>query len=99
MRIVSKRALREFWEKHPDAKQPLADWYHVAKRAGWNHLPDTRRDFPHADPCGACTIFNIKGNNYRLITKINYTWQVIYVRFVLKHADYDREGWKNDCGC
>ena len=98
MRIISKRALREFWDSHPDAKQPLADWYYMAKRASWNNPVETRRDFPHADQYGDCTIFNIKGNKYRLITKINYMWQVIYIRFVLSHADYDKEGWKYDCG-
>jgi len=84
---------------YPDAKQPLADWYDMAKKAAWSNLAETRRDFPHADPCGQCTIFNIKGNQYRLITKINYPWQVIYIRFVLTHAVYDKGRWKHDCRC
>ncbi len=49
------RALREFWEVHPDAEQPLEDWYRIAKHAGWSNLVETRLDFPHAEPVGECT--------------------------------------------
>lgn len=99
MHIISIKRLREFWEKHPDAETPLRNWYRITEKANWQNLAETRVDFPHADPYAECTIFNIAGNKYRLITKIYYQQQTVLIRFVLTHADYDREGWKNDCHC
>lgn len=74
-------------------------WYKIAAKAQWQNLTDTRRDFPHADLAGVCTIFNIKGNDYRLISKLYYRSQTALIRFVLTHAEYDKGGWKNDCEC
>jgi mRNA interferase HigB len=99
MHVITFRKLREFWQRHPDAEEPLRRWYKIATKARWQNLADTRRDFPHADLAGVCTIFNIKGNDYRLISKIYYPSQVALIRFVLTHADYDKGSWKNDCEC
>lgn len=99
MHIISFRRLREFWEEHPDAEVPLRAWYKTTKKVNWSSLDDTRKDFPHADLVGICTVFNIKGNKYRLITQINYQLKRVYIRFVLTHAEYDKEKWKPDCGC
>jgi mRNA interferase HigB len=99
MHIITKRALRVFWEKHPDAKESLNYWYQVARKNNWQNLVEVRKDFSHADLAGVCTIFNISGNKYRLITKIYYQDQVILIRFVLTHAEYDKGGYRNDCEC
>ena len=99
MRIISKRKLREFWEKHPDAKDPLLDWYNVTRKASWQNLADARESFRHADPVGDCTVFNIKGNDYRVITRIRYQAQRVYTLHVLTHKEYDKEKWKDDCSC
>ncbi len=97
MRIISKKRLREFWEKHAEAKEPLLAWYRLTKKAKWKSLAETRTDFSHADLYLCCTIFNVKGNHYRLITKIYYERQTVLVRYVLTHQEYDKEAWKNDC--
>ena len=89
--------LREFWERHPDAKGSLEDWYRIARRATWRSIVEVRVSYPHADAVGTCTVFNIKGNDYRLIVWIAYSAQKIYIRNVLTHAEYDKGGWKNDC--
>ena len=99
MHIITIRKLREFWQQHPDAEEPLRRWYKITAKAHWQNLADTRQDFPHADLAGVCTIFNIKGNAYRLVSKLYYPSQTLLVRFVLTHADYDKGGWKNDCEC
>jgi mRNA interferase HigB len=99
LRIISKRKLREFWEKHPDAKEPLLDWYNVTRKASWQNLAEVRESFRHADPVGDCTVFNIKGNDYRLITRIRYQAQRVYTLYVLTHKEYDKEKWKDDCNC
>jgi mRNA interferase HigB len=99
MRIISKKKLREFWEKHPNSEVSLRNWFQTAKNADWENLAEVRKDFPHADLAGVCTIFNIAGNNYRLITKIYYDTKTVLIRFVLTHAEYDKKPYKNDCEC
>jgi mRNA interferase HigB len=63
----------------------------------WRNLTDTRQTFAHADPVGQCTVFNIKGNDYSLITRIDYGLQTVTLKHFLSHAEYDRGSWKNDC--
>jgi mRNA interferase HigB len=79
---------------HGDLYAPLDVWYRIAKKAEWRSLEDVRRIFPSADCVGKFTVFNIKGNAFRLIVEINFTTGRLYVRYVLTHAEYDREGWK-----
>ena len=99
MRIISKRKLREFWEEYPDAQDSLLDWYNITRQTSWQNLAETREVFPHADPVGDCTVFNIKGNHFRLIVKVRYRVQRLYVLHVLTHKEYDKEKWKDDCYC
>ncbi|MGH9760111.1 MAG: type II toxin-antitoxin system HigB family toxin [Blastocatellia bacterium] len=98
MKVLSKRALREFWELHADAQAPLMHWYNTTIAASWRSLADVRRSFANADQVGKCVVFNIHGNDYRLITKIKFERQIVYIRFVLTHSEYDQGRWKNDCG-
>jgi mRNA interferase HigB len=97
LHVISRKALKEFAKRHVQAAQPLEDWYKAAKRATWRSLSEVRASFPHADLVGTCTVFNIKGNTYRLIVRIAYRKQRIYIRHVLTHAEYDKGGWKSDC--
>jgi Uncharacterized protein conserved in bacteria len=69
-------------------------WYRVTKRARWTNLADVREDFRHADVVCDLTVFNIAGNKYRLIAAIKYRWQVVYIRHILTHFEYNREKWK-----
>jgi mRNA interferase HigB len=94
VRIISRRAIREFVRVHADALEPLDHWYHVSRRARWSNLAEVRKDFPHADAVGRFTVFNIGGNRYRLIASIKYEWQIVYVRHILTHAEYDKGAWK-----
>lgn len=100
MRVISLRKLRDFWERHPDAEASLRAWYRLALGAEWSSLGDVRRTFPHADGVRGAggetlTVFNIKGNSYRLIVRIRYDYALINVRAVLTHAAYDRGTWKD----
>ena len=97
MHVISKKKLREFWEQYPAAKEPLLSWWQMTRKARWKNLAEARADFPHADPYQCCTIFNIGGNKYRLISKIYDGDQVVLVREVLTHKEYDQGTWKNDC--
>jgi mRNA interferase HigB len=98
VRIISHRAIREFSASHKAATQPLDDWYRIAKRAAWNNVAEVRMIYPHADRVGSCVVFNVGGNKYRLISKVAFNRQVIYIRFILTHKTYDEGGWKHDCG-
>jgi mRNA interferase HigB len=96
MHIISKTPLKQFSELHPNAESGLSYWYKIASESQWQHLNDVRQTFPHADTVGQLTIFNICGNNYRLITKIVFPKGKVYIRAVLTHAEYDKGNWKND---
>ena len=99
LRVISRKRLLELVSKHPDAGDALDNWYRRTKKATWKNLAEVRADYTHADVVGICTVFNIKGNKYRLISKIFYKDRIVLIRFVLTHGQYDKEGWKDDCGC
>lgn len=73
---------------------PLSEWYKVAVNARWTSIVDVRRTYPHADFVDSYTVFNIRGNNYRLIVKIEYKWSMIFIKHLLTHDEYMRHGWK-----
>ena len=95
MHVLSRKALREAAGKHGDLEKPLDVWYRVAKRADWKNLSDVRVAFPTADAVGKYTVFNIKGNAYRLVVEINYRTGRVFIRHVLTHQEYDKEKWKS----
>ena len=94
MRIVSKRRLREFWAAHADAESALRTWFAVARQAKWQKLVDVQTTYANAEAVEDLTVLNVKGNRYRLIAKIEYRLQIIYIKCVLTHAEYDRDMWK-----
>lgn len=94
MRVISKSAWRDAVAADPSVSGPIAEWYKVAAHATWRNLAETRKTYPHADTVGPYTVFNIKGNSYRLIVKIEYRWQIIFVKALLTHAEYNKGKWK-----
>ena len=94
MRIIKRGALVQFWERHPDAKASLESWYGVVRGATWQTPVEMKQTYPNADLVGRRTIFNIVGNKYRLIARVNYQTQRVFVLHILTHAEYDRGGWK-----
>lgn len=97
MNVIARKTLERFWGKHPDSKSALRAWYSVCRKAKWRSLDDVQKIYPHADTIGECTVFNIGGNKYRLVVKIRYERQRIFISHVLTHKDYDRNKWKDDC--
>ena len=90
MRIIAKATLREFWECCPEAQEPLLAWYREAEKAAWSTPAKVKEQYRNASIVGGSrVVFNIKGNDYRLVVKINYKYRVVYVRFVGTHAEYD----------
>jgi len=91
MRIVAKRTLRIFWEKHPDAKDPLLAWYREVEKEEWPNPARMKEKYRSASVVALNrVVFNIKGNDYRLVVKINYSYRVVYIRFIGTHAEYDK---------
>ena len=93
MRIIAKRTLREFWQSNPkynDARAPLEAWHEEVIEADWENPQQVKSQFRNASILkDSRVVFNIKGNDYRLIVKINYSYRVVYVRFVGTHRQYD----------
>ena len=91
MRIISRRTLLDFAVRYPQARGPLDDWYRLAAASEWRTPADVKLLFRSADILpGNRVIFNIAGNDYRLVVKIEYRFQTVYIRFIGTHADYDR---------
>jgi mRNA interferase HigB len=88
---TNKSKLRQFWIQHADSEDALNDWYKFASKAKWSNLLDVQKRYPKAEAVGNFTVFNIKGNNYRLIVDIKYSSQTIFIKYILTHAEYDKE--------
>ena len=91
MHIIALKALREFWGMHPQAETPLRAWYAEASRADWKTPADIKAAHRNASflPNNR-VVFNIKGNDFRLVVAVRYTSTMMFIRFVGTHADYDR---------
>jgi mRNA interferase HigB len=90
MRIVAKRTLREFWEQFPETEEPLLAWYREVEKEDWDGPAKVKEKYRSPSIIkGSRVVFNIKGNDYRLVVKINYSYRMIYIRFVGTHAEYD----------
>ena len=94
MHVITRRKLLEAAKTHTGLEGPLDAWYRQAKKAEWGSLVEVRRTFPAADAAGRFTVFNIKGNAYRLVTEINYRSGRIFLRHVLTHAEHSKGVWK-----
>jgi len=91
MVIILKRTLQEFAKKHPEAASPINNWYHIANTADWAMLADIKQVFNNVDYVGNDRyVFNIKGNDYRLVCMIFFDKRTIFIRFIGTHKEYDK---------
>ena len=91
MRIIARKALVDFWEEYPDAEQPLKAWFKEVKSVEWTKPSDIKLLYRHASILqNGRAVFNIAGNKYRLVVKINYVIGIVYIRFVGTHEEYDK---------
>jgi len=91
VRVIAKRTLKTFWNQHKDCEQKLKAWYKEAREARWKKAIDIKRDYPSASVLpGNRVVFNIKGNHYRLVVRINYDYGVVWIRFIGTHDQYDK---------
>ncbi len=91
MRVIAKRTLKEFWERYPDSQSSLEAWYAEAKNADWKTSAEIKEQYGSASILkNSRVVFNIHGNKYRLIVRINYSFSTIYIRFIGTHREYDQ---------
>ena len=91
MRIISRKALREFWGKHTDARKALEAWYADTKQANWKNPSDIKNVYQNVSFVASNrVVFNIKGNRYRLVVVVVYKHDIVYIRFVGTHSEYDK---------
>jgi mRNA interferase HigB len=94
MHVISRKALRLFWEQHPDSQTALARWFKVMHHTEFRNVAELRATFPSADKVDDWIVFNIGGNKYRLVASIHFNRGKVYVRHVLTHQEYERGAWK-----
>lgn len=97
MHVISRKKLKEFWDRHPESESSLRAWYRITRRATWTSFPSLRATFPSADRYERCIIFDISGNRFRLIAAVHFNRARVFVRHVLTHREYDRDKWKKEC--
>jgi mRNA interferase HigB len=94
MHVISYKRIREFFSRHRDAKSPLAAWFKIVRKANWQNLAEVKQVYPSADLVGRYTVFNIAGNKYRLIARIVYRSQTVFIVAIMTHEEYDLGKWK-----
>lgn len=103
MWVISKKKLRDFWESpgYENSKGQLEAWYRIVnnKETDWGSFQDVKQTYGNASLVGDCVVFNICGNQYRLIAIIVYPSRKVLIRGVFTHKEYDEGKWKQDCGC
>ncbi len=98
MRIISEKTIKEFWEIHPESEASMKDWISKVRDADWKNFSDIRQTFNSTDVYKNCVVFNVGGNNYRIIGMIEYRKHLVFIRAILTHKKYDKNDWKPDCG-
>ena len=98
MRVIAYKRLKDYWNRYPEAEASLQHWCTVVENADWSTFSDVRNTFRSADQVGlgggSIYIFDIGGNNHRMIAGINYETKIVYVKMIMTHADYDRGHWR-----
>jgi mRNA interferase HigB len=101
MHIIARPAIESAKQRYPKASAWLDHWWQVASQAAWTRLADVRKSYPDADEVGQCLVFDVCGNDYRLICRMTYandwTTGTLLVKHFLTHAQYDKRPWCKDC--
>jgi len=91
MRIISFKILREFYEREPNAEPAIKEWYKKVEKANWNNFSDIKKSFNSVDAVGNMRyVFDIKGNDFRIVAKVFFKIKSVYLRFVGTHKEYDK---------
>jgi mRNA interferase HigB len=94
MNVISFKRIRAFSSEYPDAEVSLRAWYTTVKKSNWQNHAELKRVYPSADGVGRYTVFNIRGNNYRLISRVVYRSQTVFIVAIMTHEEYEMGNWK-----
>jgi mRNA interferase HigB len=94
LRVISKRAIREYGNLHADSVPSLSNWLRITRKAAWRTFAELRADFGSADQVGRRAVFNVGGNKYRLIARVNYRSRRVFILHIMKHVEYVKGEWK-----
>ena len=94
MRVISKKKVSDFIISNLESKASLENWYRIVSKSDFSSFSDLRLTFPSADQVSDLTVFNISGNKFRLIAAIHYNRQILYVREILSHSEYNKNKWR-----
>ena len=94
MRVISKKKVSDFIQIHLESQASLENWYRIMSKSDFGNFSDLRMTFPSADQVRELTVFNISGNKFRLIAAIHYNRQILYIREILTHAEYNKNKWR-----
>jgi mRNA interferase HigB len=97
MIVRNYEVLQKFARKHARSRSSLGKWHQITLNAKWSKFDDVKKTFGATDIYGDCVIFDIAGNEYRLIAKIDYALEQVSIKKVMKHDEYNRDKWKTDC--
>lgn len=102
MHVMSLKPLREFWESRPwdlQAERRLRTWFKTAEMHDWSNFDDMKRVFGSADRVRNCVVFDVGGNHYRIVARVDFARSLVYVKRVMDHKEYDKNLWPGQCGC
>lgn len=97
MRIISEKRIRDFYKSHSESENAMRNWILTVRAADWKNFSDVRETFNSADTYQKCVIFNVGGNNYRIIGMVEFEKHLVFIRAALTHKEYDKDKWKPDC--
>ncbi|MDQ4119838.1 MAG: type II toxin-antitoxin system HigB family toxin [Acidobacteriota bacterium] len=100
MRIISERKIREYTVENSESENAMREWIRVVRLADWHNFTDLRNTFNHADVFNNCVIFDVGGNKWRIIAKVEYQKHLVFIKRILTHNEYSFKNgklWKSDC--
>jgi mRNA interferase HigB len=97
MELIHFDVVEKSAKKHARSRSSLNMWRKTAIEARWTNFDEVKKTFRATDFYGDCVIFDVGGNNYRLIAKINYEYELVSIKAVMTHAEYDKDKWKKNC--
>lgn len=96
MRIVTTRKSKEFWTENKAAETVLCEWIKTVYLADWKTSADVKKTYNSTNIYKNCTIFDVGGNRYRIIAKVEYQIHIVFIRFVMTHSEYDEKKWQSE---